>query len=87
MTAIKHLSDKIQLESVSQKIFESFYTKDQEVLIEIRFGESGNQPAHRFLNLRLTFIDTPVVYDSTLQIKYTEIYTKFTNEYKLNNLQ
>lgn len=76
MTTVKHLHDKAKLESVSKNIFESFYPKDQDILVKIHFGEPGNKTALfpkdvepivkalKSLGLKPTFIDTPVAYNS-----------------------
>lgn len=76
MTTVNLLQDKTKLIVALKKIFESFYPKDQEILIKIHFGESGNQNAFSpediapvisvltSLGLKPTLFDTPVAYNS-----------------------
>lgn len=76
MNTVNFLKDKSKLEDVSFNIFKSFYPKNQDILIKIHFGEPGNKTAFfpsdvapiisalKSLDLRPTFIDTLVAYDS-----------------------
>lgn len=76
MTIVQHLTNKSRLETASKNIFSKFYPQNQDILIKIHFGESGNQTALfpkdvepiinalKSCGLKPTFIDTPVAYDS-----------------------